>query len=393
MAKIWKVGILKDTSKPMLGLHGLHNAFRGLPNVEVVAHVDSNVDDLAAKLDASGAKRHYTEFEEMLEKERPDIVVVSSRLPADHLPQIKIAAERGCHVYCEKPMAANLTDADEIVRIAERTRVKICMAHPARYNLSFLTMKKMIADGEIGVPLTAIGRGKCDHRGGGEDMIVLGTHILDLMNFFFGAPERVMADVAREGRPIVKSDREEKTVEAIGPSAGDDVFASFRFKNGVRGTFESRRGLANPDIYKTPSPLNMGLCVVGTKGALSMRFKDFPWEPEERLRVSRRPGPIEDGATFEEVPLVETREIPGAVPLDFSRCGRMDVPGALTLFLASNRFAAWDLICSIEEDRLPVSNVYNALLTQEMIQGIYASGLSGSVVKFPLASRKHPLED
>jgi hypothetical protein len=202
-----------------------------------------------------------------------------------------------------------------------------------------------------------------------------------------------MADVTLNNRPIVKKDREEKTVEPIGPSAGDSVFAVFRFPNGVRGTFESRRGLTSGESVQRTGIVDMGLCVVGTKGALSMRFKDYPYPPVEKLRISRRPGPVEDASVFEDVPVAEERSIPGAEPLDCSRCGRsLDVPKAM-LFLNSNRFAAWDLICAIKEDRLPVSNVYSARLAQEMIQGIYASSLAGSVVRFPLVERKHPLED
>ena len=125
MAKIWRVGILKDSSKLILGLHGLDNAFRGLPDVDVVAHVDSNTDNLAAKLDASGAKRHYSDYIEMLDKEKPDIVVLCSRHPYEHLAQIRAAAERGCHIYCEKPLAANLPEADEVVKIVEAARIKI----------------------------------------------------------------------------------------------------------------------------------------------------------------------------------------------------------------------------------------------------------------------------
>lgn len=62
------------------------------------------------------------------------------------------------------------------------------------------------------------------------------------------------------------------------------------------------------------------------------------------------------------------------------------------LFLESNRYAAWDLICSIEENRLPISNIYNARTVVEMIYGIYASHLSGRVMHFPLSNRKFPLE-
>ncbi len=386
MGNTWRVGIVKDTSKPMLGLHGLDTAFRGLPDVDIVAHVDSNTGDLDQKLAYTGARRHYATLADMLADEPPDIVVLTSRHPYDHLEQVQATAEAGCHVYCEKPLAANLREADEIIRIVERTRIKLCMAHPSRYSLPFRTMKAMVEAGEIGAPVTVYGRGKCDHRGGGEDLIVLGTHILDLQLFFFGAPEYVYADVTCNGRPIVAGDRAE-TVEPIGPAAGDELFAYFRFPGDVRGVFESRRGLLDPKsgcVY-------MGLTVVGTEGTLSKRFVDGGM-PDSGLRISRRPGPPEDDSCFETVPLVEDRVIPGAEPLDYTIWGPDPTPG-VRFFLDANRFAAWDLICSIEANRQPVSNAYNARLAQEMIQGIYASHLREGRVTFPLEDREHPLGD
>ena len=100
----------------------------------------------------------------------------------------------------------------------------------------------MVADGEIGTPLAIHGRGKSDYRGGGEDMMVLGTHILDLQTFFFGKPLSVWAEVMMEGTSVGRGDTRE-TVEPIGPTAGDELFACFRFKRNVRGMFESKRGL------------------------------------------------------------------------------------------------------------------------------------------------------
>lgn len=382
MARTWRVAIVKDTSKPMLGLHGLHTAFRGLPDVEVVAHVDSNTADLEQKLAWTGARRHYPTLPAMLASEAPDIVVLCSRHPGDHPGQIEAAAAAGCHVYCEKPLTASLREADRIVELAERARIRICMAHPCRYALVFRTMKAMLEAGEIGRPLTVYGRGKCDHRGGGEDLIVLGTHILDLQTFLFGEPEHVYAEVTAGGRPIVRSDRGE-TVEPIGPAAGDAIYACFRFPGDVRGIFESRRGLYDRSRDMTL----MGITVVGTEGALSMRFDDVA---TRTLRISRERGPLEYGASFEDVPLREERVIPGAAPLDYSLCGQKDIPVA-RYFLEANRFAAWDLMQAIEEDRQPVSNAGTARLTVEMICGIYAAHLSGSRISFPLADREHPL--
>jgi predicted dehydrogenase len=382
--KHYKVGIVQDTSKPDLGFHGLHAGFRGLPGVEVVAHVDSNTENLQARM-AYGVKRHYLTCREMLDKEKPDIVVLCSRHPLDHFAQIQAVAERGIHIYCEKPMTVSLEQADKIIELAEKHHIKICMAHPARYALAFRTMKAMVQAGEIGAPIRIYGRGKCDHRGGGEDLIVLGTHILDLQTFFFGSPQYIFADITADGRPIVKTDRT-PTLEPLGPVAGDGIFAYFRFQNDVCGTFESRRGLLDLETRA----VHMGITVTGTRGTLSMRFNDM-MPAESKLRISRIPAPPEDYTCYQEVDLAETRTIPHAEPLDYSLCGTYGIPKK-TFFLESNRYAAWDLMQSIEEDRQPISNIYNARLTIEMIYAIYASHLTGSVIHLPLADRRHPLD-
>ncbi|MFA7344396.1 MAG: Gfo/Idh/MocA family oxidoreductase [Terrimicrobiaceae bacterium] len=376
MNKRRKIAIIKDTSKPMLGGHGLHVAFRGLPGVEIVAHADSNTEHIDEKLGWSRARRHYSSWREMLENESPDIVTICSRHPGDHLPQIEAAARKGVHVYCEKPLAATLDEADRIVEIAAKTGIKIGVAHPARHAPRFRAMKKLLEAGEIGEPLTIHGRGKCDHRGGGEDLVVLGTHILDFMVFLFGRPEHVSAEITADGRPIAEGDRSE-TVEPIGPVAGDAVFARFAFPGGVRGVFESRKGL-----YAGGPPC-MGVTVAGTKGALSLRFDDARERP---LLISRLPAGPEYCANWEETPVIEEREIPGAEPLDYSLCGKPDIPGA-PMFLEAGRFAAWDLIRAIETNRPPIADVEDARAVVEMIRAVYVSHLTGGIrIALPLKS-------
>ena len=380
--KHWKVAIVKDTSKKMLGLHGLQTAFRGLPGVEICALVDPNCADLAARMAFLEAQRHYTDLRTMLQQERPDIVVLTSRHPGDHLEQIRLACEFGCHIYCEKSLVADLEEGDEIIRLLNRSGVKLCMAHPCRYATPYLTMKAMIEAGEIGDVVSFTARGKCDHRGGGEDMIVLGTHILDYLLFLFGRPELVFSDITMNGHSAA---REEllPTVEPVGPVIGDHIFAAFRFSGGVNGVFESRRGLYDVATGHT----QMGLCVMGSKGSLSIRFDDFH---ERALFISRTPGPPESGVPFEFVPTVERRTIPGALPIDYSVCEQKDCP-RVHFFPEANRFAVYDLMSAIENDRQPASGADNAVATQEMIQGIYLSHLTRSTVPFPLAQRRHPL--
>ena len=375
--KQWKIAVVMDRSKPRSGGHGLEFAYRGLPNIEIVAHVDSEEKDIEKKLARTQAKRFYPNIEAMLEKETPDIVILDSRLPGDHLEQIRLVAAKGCHVYCEKPLTAFLHEADEIVQLAEKNKIKIAMAHPCRNGLGFVTMKRLVKSGKIGVPLTVQGWGKSDHRGGGEDMMVLGTHIFDLMIYFFGVPECVTADVRVEGTPFIGPELT-KTVEPIGPAAGDELFATFRFADGVRGIFESRRNL-----YKSDN--RMGICVIGSKGMLSCRFADGHREPQP-LRFSNAPCAPADESVVETIELVEDRVISGAEPLEFTG------GPAGTIFYEAGRYAMGDLMQAIQEDRQPITNVYDARAALEMIYGVYASHLARSPIDFPLTDRKHPLE-
>ncbi len=369
-----KIGIIRDTLVKGRGDHGLHLAFPGIPGAEIMALADSNTEGIADRLALTGAQKHYLDWREMMEKEPLDIVVLVSRLPGDHLEPIRLAAKHRIHVLCEKPLTADLVEADEMVALARESGIKIAVAHLARYSRIFRTMKQMITDGAIGRPLTFYGRGKEDERGGGEDMMVLGTHILDIAGFLFGAPERVYAEVYQEGRPLSPGDRL-PTSEPVGPVAGDDIFACFRFADGLRGIFESRKGLY--DKRQT----RMGVTVAGTAGCLAMRYN----EGERCLRLTRSPFPPEDEAAYEVVPLLEDPVIPGAGPLPTA--------SYLAYFLTNNRLAAWDLMQAIREDREPVSSAADARLALEMIVGIYASQFAGGAIPIPVPCRKHPLEN
>ena len=243
-------------------------------------------------------------------------------------------------------------------------------------------MKRLIESGKIGIPLTVHGWGKSDHRGGGEDMMTLGTHIFDLMIYLFGRPECVSADVRINGKPFIGQELT-KTTEPIGPTAGDEVFATFRFPGSVRGIFESRRNL-----YKNDN--RMGVCVIGSKGMLSLRFSDTHREPQP-LRFSNAPCAPANESVAETIELLEDRIIPGARPLDYSLSGTQDVPLG-PIFIEAGRYAVWDLMKAIQEDRQPLTNIYDARAALEMIYGVYESNLTKNPVCFPLTDRKHPLE-
>jgi predicted dehydrogenase len=376
MNKTYRVGIVHDTSRPGLGGHGTHLAFQGLSGVETVALADTNPEGISERLAQTGARRHYLSWEKMLDQERPDIVTVCSRLPDDHFPVIRAAVSRGCHIYCEKPLCATLTEADQIVALAKRHRVKVAVAHLGRHALVFRTMREMIAGGAIGRPLTFYGRGKEDHRGGGEDLLVLGTHILDQAVWLLGPPKAVFAQVSQHGQPLRPGDRLD-TAEPLGTVAGTDLLAFLDFPGGVHGIFESRRG-----IHKNAT--RMGITVAGTDGMLSMRY-----DRERRLRWCQSELPPEDEAHFQESPLPMANALPECLK---NYPGGIPYQNPADFFRTNNCLAAADLVLAIDEDREPAASANDARMALEIIFAIYASALTGQRVSLPLADRRHPLD-
>jgi hypothetical protein len=196
------------------------------------------------------------------------------------------------------------------------------------------------------------------------------------MIFFLGAPLSVMADIQIAGRPATAADIHEPT-EPVGPVAGDNLLAVFNFAGGVRGLFESRKGLAGRG--KADDTL-MGLAIVGTEGTLSLRFSDFR---RSDLKISRCAVAPDDDAAYEVIPVLDERAIPGVAPADFSLCGQPDIPRA-PMFVTAVRYAAWDLLQAIESDRQPLSNVTNACTVSEMIAAVYASHFEGRRITWPI---------
>ena len=103
-----------------------------------------------------------------------------------HRDMVVACAEAGASIFVEKQMCRTLAEADEMVAACERHHVKLAIAHQPRYSPRLARVKDMIAAGHIGEILELRGRGKEDTRVGGQDLMVLGTHVMDLMRFIAG---------------------------------------------------------------------------------------------------------------------------------------------------------------------------------------------------------------
>jgi predicted dehydrogenase len=195
--------------------------------------------------------------------------------------------------------------------------------------------------------------------------MVLGTHVMDLMRFFADDPQSCFAQVRSEGRPVTRKDVRDGA-EGIGPLAGDEVVASYRFGGMTMGYFSSHRA-------RHGASERYGLSIFGSKGVLTTTLGAVPdvwfiedpaWQPGRSKAPWRR---ISSEGIDKPEPLSDLQH----------RIG--------------NRLIAQDLIRAIETDTQPKGSIYDGRAALEMILAVYESHRMNAPVSLPLANRKHPL--
>jgi len=361
--KKYRVAIIGRTNKGNYG-HGLDYVWKDVDRADVVAVADDHKGGLAAAVERTGAKKPYDDYRKMLATEKPDIVAVCPRWIDKHHEIVLACAEQGCHVYMEKPFCRTMEETDDLVTNFEMRHLKLAIAHGNRYTPQLEIAKKLIEAGEIGEVLEYRARGKEDsRRGGGEDLWVLGTHMLDLMRAFAGDVSSCFATVFEKGAPVSKKHVYDGN-EGIGPLAGDAIDAMYQFENGKVGYWSSHRGAAG-------SPTRFGLKIFGSRGVIEFQsgylrtaflLKDPSWSPGR------------SGAKW--------------LPISSNGVGKPETKTAPHL---ANLSAANDLIDAIEKDRQPISNIYHARAATEMVVAIFESHRQRGSVKLPLENRKNPL--
>jgi predicted dehydrogenase len=183
-------------------------ALRRLPNVEVAALCEVNIDLARQKADQLGIERPYV-FEDLLRQE--DISTIHICTPNFlHYSQAKAALEAGKHVVCEKPLAKDLKEAEELVALAARTGLVNAVHFNLRYYPLARQMKVMREKGELGEVYSVIGsylqdwlfyetdynwRLEPDKSGDSRAIADIGSHLMDILEYITGLKTvAVMAD-------------------------------------------------------------------------------------------------------------------------------------------------------------------------------------------------------
>src|SRR5882757_9425545 len=111
---------------------------------------------LAEVAKATGAKTAVSDYRELLRTGEIEAVYISATPETTHYPMARDWLAAGKHVFLEKPIAMELSEADELIALARRNKVKFTIGYSQRFNPKFAYVRKSVRDGTIGKPVSAL---------------------------------------------------------------------------------------------------------------------------------------------------------------------------------------------------------------------------------------------
>jgi myo-inositol 2-dehydrogenase/D-chiro-inositol 1-dehydrogenase/scyllo-inositol 2-dehydrogenase (NAD+) len=125
---------------------------RHIAGGKIVALVDPMMQVREETALEFGIENQFDTLEIALEKADFDAVIITTPTPT-HLPLAALAAEHKKHVFLEKPMALNLQECDEIIKVVEKNSVILQLGFMRRFDPEFVAAAQRIEAGEIGQPM------------------------------------------------------------------------------------------------------------------------------------------------------------------------------------------------------------------------------------------------
>ena len=237
-----------------------------VPNANLVAVADK-LDDLAESFakEFNIPKWHKTHHDLIADKEVDAIAVITST--STHKEVVVDVAKSGKAIFCEKPISISLEEANEMLKIIERTGVFFQMGFQRRFDRGYLEAKKKIEAGVIGTPvlLTSTSRDPfrpplefCDPKVSGGLIADMGIHDFDVSKMFMGDIKSVYTVGGALAYPEMKP---------LGDI--DNAIVNMYFENGTVGVVHlSRNAIFGYDIRAE---------IWGTKGSIQIGyFRETP---------------------------------------------------------------------------------------------------------------------
>lgn len=333
------------------------HAYHAHPRAEVVALCDlirARVDELG---DALGVAARYDDVDAMIERERPDIVAISTATEAHYDLAMRVL-EHGVHMDVEKPLCVDLAQADAVMAKAADKGVRIAVHHQHRCGKAARAMAHALAEGRIGElrHMTATGKGYY----GGFELINIGTHTVNALLAFAPRCHHVCA-VANTGGHVITPDDVVPSPHGMGTIAGEHITATLHFDHPVTALLVQHRRPATDTGQRW-------IVLHGTEGQLAWRRWAGWWLPHPADA-----GPPGSAAWQRLAPIGPA-------------CG--DPDGGVS---ADDYAFADEFVHALDENRDHECGGETARHVLEILMGVFESAAYGTRVDLPQAHRGHPL--
>lgn len=147
----------------------------------------------------------FKDYNELFDKTSPDAILVCTP-PNLHYPIIRRAADKGIHVFVEKPFTTKTKEAEELASIYKDKNLINQVGYVLRYNDCFIKAKQMVDSGIIGkvvrfksekfsATITSANDSagwRANRENGGGAVFEMASHAIDLVNFIVGKPDKVV---------------------------------------------------------------------------------------------------------------------------------------------------------------------------------------------------------
>lgn len=346
-----------------MGRHHLE-VVKNLEGFEIAGVCDVFPEALARAKDQYGVAALYQDFEKLYDEVRPELVTVATQTRGHCAPAVA-ALRRGISVLCEKPIAIDLVEADQMVEAARAGGAKLAINQQNHLNPGISKARELVAQGLIGEVVLVRGRNKAGRKSGNEFM-EMGTHVADMMLRFGQTPQWCAGTVYCQGRlagiqDIMEAKEMSPRDRDSGLVMGERAVAHYGFAGGVLGEIHFI------DYEKTLGA-NYGVDVLGTRGQLAVRASGHVDQSLWHL-----PRPMEG----------RPADLGDWQAVDLSDLGSESPVARMYRGLAA----------AIAQHAEPPGSGEQGRWAFEMIMAIYQSHREGGRrVELPLKDRRHPLE-
>ncbi len=343
-----------------------------LPEVDLAAVCTSKPETAQKAAQDGGYRRWFSDLSELIR--RDDVTIVDCALPNfAHKAVLLDAIAAGKHIYCEKPLAVNGTEAREIAKTAAEAGVQVGMTFNYRFIPALMRAYQLIREGALGAiyrfrveyfhtgyqdPERPLSWRMAKEKSGGGALVDLGSHLIDLLRHLLGEFDSLQAFMQTyiTERPVKRGAQEKGVV-----TVDDAAWLQIKLKTGAMGTLETSR-------FATGALDDLRIEICGEKGALRFDLMDANWL--YWFDASQKGGP--PGRDGGWVRLETVQHYPGAsIPSPRAILG-------WTRLHAENQYT---FLKAVTEGKTPQPNIIDGLRTQLVLDAAYASAESGNWVK------------